>query len=41
MKIQIGDNTFKVKTLLDKKSQSIGMMKKRFDDTFNGLLFMM
>lgn len=41
MKVQIGENIFKVKTLIDKKSQSIGMMGKRFDDTFNGLLFMM
>jgi uncharacterized membrane protein (UPF0127 family) len=41
MKVQIGENKFRVKTLIDKKSQSIGMMGKRFDDTFNGLLFLM
>ena len=41
MKVRINKNTFKVKTLIDKKSQAIGMMGKDFDDTFNGLLFLM
>lgn len=41
MKVKINDNIFKVKTLVDKKSQSIGMMGKRFDEEFNGLLFLM
>lgn len=41
MKVQINENIFKVKTLIDKKSQSIGMMRKTFDNTFNGLLFLM
>ena len=41
MKIKIGENIFKIKTLIDEKSQSIGMMGKKFNKTFNGLLFLM
>lgn len=41
MKVQINNNLFDVKVLTDKKSQSIGMMGKKFDETFNGLLFLM
>jgi uncharacterized membrane protein (UPF0127 family) len=41
MKVKINDNIFNVKTLVDKKSQTIGMMYKRFDSTFDGLLFLM
>ena len=41
MKVKINGNIFNVKTLIDKKSQSIGMMGKTFDDSFNGLLFLM
>ena len=41
MKVKINDNIFNVKTLVDKKSQAIGMMHKRFDSTFDGLLFLM
>jgi uncharacterized protein len=41
MKVKINEKTFNVKTLIDKKSQSIGMMGKRFNKTFNGLLFLM
>ena len=41
MKVKINKNVFKVKTLIDKKSQSIGMMGRDFDETFNGLLFLM
>jgi len=41
MKVKIKDNTFEVKVLIEKKSQTIGMMGKTFDDTFNGLLFLM
>lgn len=41
MKIKINDNEFKAKVLIDKKSQQIGMMRKKFDDTFNALLFLM
>lgn len=41
MRVKINQNIFKVKTLTDKKSQSIGMKGKTFDETFNGLLFLM
>ena len=41
MKVKIGQNIFKVKTLIDDESKSIGMMGKKFDKTFNGLLFLM
>lgn len=41
MKIKINQNIFKVKTLIDKRSQSIGMMGKTFDKSFEGLLFLM
>ena len=40
MKVKINKNIFDVKTLVDKKSQEIGMMKKTFDG-FDGLLFLM
>ena len=41
MKVKINQNIFNIKTLIDKKSQRIGMMGKRFDSTFDGLLFLM
>lgn len=41
MKVKINDNIFKVKVLLDKKSQAYGMMGRDFDSSFNGLLFFM
>ena len=41
MQVRINDNIFNVKTLIDRKSKSIGMMGKRFDSTFDGLLFLM
>lgn len=41
MKVKINQNLFKVKTLVDETSQSIGMMGKTFDKRFNGLLFLM
>ncbi len=41
MKVKINQNIFKVKTLTDKKSQSIGMQKRSFDNEFEGLLFLM
>jgi len=41
MNVKINNNIFKVKTLLDKKSQSIGMMGKKFSKDFDGLLFIM
>ena len=41
MKVNINDNLFKIKTLIDPKSQAIGMMNRVFDDSFDGLLFLM
>jgi len=41
MKVKINKNIFKVKTLTDEFSQSVGMMGKNFDKDFNGLLFLM
>ena len=41
MEVKINDNTFKVKPLTDKDSQAEGMMGKDFDDTFDGMLFLM
>jgi uncharacterized membrane protein (UPF0127 family) len=41
MDVKIKNNIFNVKVLTDRRSQSIGMMGKTFDETFNGLLFMM
>lgn len=41
MKVKINKNIFKVKTLTDKKSQMIGMQKKKFGNDFEGLLFLM
>jgi uncharacterized membrane protein (UPF0127 family) len=41
MNVKINQIIFKVKTLIDDESQSIGMMGKTFDNTFNGLLFLM
>jgi len=41
MKVKVNQNIFNVKTLVDKKSQTIGMMQKEFDETFDGLLFLM
>jgi uncharacterized membrane protein (UPF0127 family) len=41
MKVKINENIFKVKTLIDENSQSLGMQNKSFDNTFDGLLFLM
>jgi hypothetical protein len=41
MEVRINDNIFNVKTLVDKESKSIGMMGRTFDNTFDGLLFLM
>jgi len=41
MNVKINQNIFKTKVLIDKKSQSIGMMGKTFDESFNSLLFLM
>ena len=41
IQIKINDNSFNVKVLSDSKSQVIGMMNRTFDETFNGMLFLM
>lgn len=41
MKVKINQNIFNVKTLSDKKSQIIGMQKKKFVSLSDGLLFLM
>lgn len=41
MEIKINNNKFKVKVQVTPKSQREGMMNKSFDETFNGMLFMM
>ena len=41
MELTINKNKFKVKTVLSSKDTSQGMMNKRFNDTFNGMLFIM
>jgi uncharacterized protein len=41
MLININNKIFKVKSVLTEKDISKGMMNKRFDSTFNGMLFIM
>jgi uncharacterized membrane protein (UPF0127 family) len=41
MLININTNTFKVKPVFTEKDTSKGMMGKKFDSLFNGMLFMM
>ena len=41
MKVKVNENIFNVKTLIDEHSQRIGMIGKEFDETFDGLLFLM
>jgi uncharacterized membrane protein (UPF0127 family) len=41
MELIINKNKFKVKTVISSKDTSRGMMNKQFDDTFNGMLFIM
>jgi uncharacterized membrane protein (UPF0127 family) len=41
MKITINKNKFNVKTVMSPKDTSHGMMNKKFDETFNGMLFIM
>lgn len=41
MRVKINDFYLNVKTLIDPKSQRIGMMGRKFDDSFDGLLFLM
>jgi uncharacterized membrane protein (UPF0127 family) len=41
MKLTINKNKFTVKTVMSPKDTSRGMMGKKFDNTFNGMLFIM
>ena len=41
MIVKVNKNYFKTKALIDKKSQSIGMMGRKFDQSFDSLLFLM
>ena len=41
MNIRINNNKFVVKTMITPKDKSNGMMGKKFDKTFNGMLFLM
>ena len=41
MKVIIGDNLFKVKLCTTQSSISKGMMGRTFNDSFNGMFFMM
>ncbi len=41
MKVKINDNLFNVKTALTSKDIQNGMMGKKFDETFDGMLFIM
>ncbi len=41
MNVTIGNNIFKVKLCTTKKSITDGMMGKNFNETFNGMLFIM
>jgi uncharacterized membrane protein (UPF0127 family) len=41
MVISINRNKFRVKTVFLKKDTQNGMMRKKFDNTYNGMLFLM
>lgn len=41
MVVKVGKKSFNVKTLVTPKEQKIGMMKKTFNHSFDGLLFLM
>jgi len=41
MKLEIGKNSFNVKVVATPTQTQEGMMKKRFNDSFNGMLFLM
>lgn len=41
MKIKINNHSFKVKTLINPESHRVGMMSKKFDENFDGMLFLM
>ena len=40
MRVKVNQNIFNVKTLIDEKSKYIGIMGKKFDETFDGILFL-
>jgi len=41
MKVNIGENSFKVKLCMTESSIIEGMSRKRFNEDFNGMLFLM
>jgi len=41
MEIKINDNIYNVKVVMTEKDTQKGMMGKKFDETFNGLSFLM
>ena len=41
MKVRINNTTFKVKICMSPEETKTGMMKKKFNDSFNGMLFFM
>ena len=41
MIVKVNKNYFKTKALIDTKSQSMGMMGRKFDESFDSLLFIM
>jgi uncharacterized membrane protein (UPF0127 family) len=41
MRVKINNIELNVKSLIDKKSQMIGMQQRTFDSSFDGLLFIM
>jgi uncharacterized membrane protein (UPF0127 family) len=40
MVIKINEHLFKIKLAISEKEKQIGMMKKRFDENYNGMLFL-
>lgn len=41
MKVKINNNLFNIKTVLTSKDTQNGMMNKKFDDSYDGMLFLM
>jgi uncharacterized protein len=41
MKIKINDSTFEVKLAITREEKEKGMMNRKFDETFNAMLFLM
>lgn len=39
MKVMINDNIFKIKLCVSEKEKETGMMKKKFNESYNGMLF--